>query len=524
MYPEASTIEEPPASAPAAVSLHSARGRWVLTATVLGSSMAFLDSTAVNVALPELQTSLGATVIAMQWVVESYALALAAFMLVGGSLGDRIGRRRVFAIGTMIFAAASIWCGLAPNSAQLIIARGVQGMGGALLVPGSLALLRDAFRREDRGRAIGSWAGFTAVTAAGGPVLGGWLVEHLSWRAIFFINPPLALLVIGILWLRVDERPTHHVEGALDWWGAAFATVALGGVVYGLIESERGGFAAPNVIVALVVGTAMFAIFLLHEQRTQHPMLPLSLFQSQTFSGANGVTLLLYWALNGALFFFPFNLIQIQGYSATQAGAALLPFAAAVFLLSRWSGGLLHRFGPKLPLVVGPVIAAVGFALLTLPEVGGSYWTTFFPGVAVVGLGMALTIAPLTTTVMGAVSSSRAGIASGINNAVSRLAGLLAVAMLGAVMIHLFQERLAAIASELRLSATASALVERQRLQLAAFRAPPGLSAAQASELRRAVQTAFVHGFRIVMWTAAGMALASALTAGLTVHRHEDVE
>ncbi len=486
--------------------------------------MAFLDSTAVNVALPELQTSLGATVIAMQWVVESYALALAAFMLVGGSLGDRLGRRKVFAIGTMIFAAASMWCGLAPNSAQLILARGVQGMGGALLIPGSLALLRDAFRREDRGKAIGSWAGFTAVTAAGGPVLGGWLVEHISWRAIFFINPPIALVVIGILRWRVDERLSHRREGSLDWWGALAATFALGGIVYGLIDSERHGFADAGVIAALAVGTAMFAVFLLHEQRTANPMLPLSLFESQTFSGANAVTLLLYWALNGALFFFPFNLIQIQGYSATQAGAALLPFAAAVFLLSRWSGGLLHRFGPKPPLVGGPVIAAVGFALLTRPEVGGSYWTTFFPGVAVVGVGMALTIAPLTTTVMGAVASSRAGIASGINNAVSRLAGLLAVAVLGTVMIHVFQERLTAIASELHLSGTARSLVERQRLQLAAFRAPAGLNVSQTTDLRRAVQAAFVHGFRIVMWTAATMALLSAVTAGLTVHRHEDVE
>src|SRR6266566_3932401 len=345
-------------SRPATAPCPKSSGRWVLAATTLASSMAFIDGTVVNVALPALQTNLNATIVDVQWVIEAYSLLLAAFLLVGGSLGDHYGRRRVFLIGIALFAFASAWCGFAANIGQLIAARAAQGLGASLLVPGSLAIISSSFPESERGRAIGTWSGFSAITAAIGPVIGGWLIEHLSWRAVFFINVPLALVVLAISFLRVPESRDDGESKSLDWLGSGLGTLGLGTLVYGLIESSRLGFGHPLVISTLVVGALSLTIFLLVEAHARNPMLPLTLFRSRDFSGANLMTFFLYTALGGSLFFVPLNLIQVQGYSATAAGAAWIPFILILFFLSRWAGGLVQRNGAKLPLVAGPIIAA----------------------------------------------------------------------------------------------------------------------------------------------------------------------
>src|SRR5215216_1152215 len=494
-------------------------GRWILTATILASSMAFIDGTVVNVALPFLQTSLNATAIGIQWVIEAYSLFLSALLLVGGSLGDRYGRRRIFNIGVVIFAVASALCGFAANIEQLIVARALQGIGGAMLVPGSLALISSSFSEEKRGKAIGTWSGFSAITTAIGPVLGGWLVENISWRAAFFLNLPLALAVLLIsIWKVPESREKNH-RGSLDWLGAALATIGLGGVVYGLIESPRLGFSNSIVLLALVGGLISLAIFVVNEARAKNPMVPLGLFRSRDFSGANLLTLFLYAALGGFMFFFTLNLIQIQGYSATAAGASLLPFVVIMFTLSRWSGGLIDRFGARLPLTIGPTIAAAGFALFAVPAVSPNYWTSFFPAVVVLGLGMAITVAPLTTTVMGSVGEEQAGVASGINNAVSRTAGLLAIAVFGVMMLHGFSQTLASRIAEIPMDEQLKHSIYEQRVKLAALEVPPNTDSATLEKIKVAIAESFVSGFRMIMLASAALAVASGASSWFFIRK-----
>ena len=465
--------------------------------------MAFIDGTVVNVALPALQTSLHATVSDVQWVVESYALMLAALLLVGGSLGDRFGRRRVFVWGTVLFAAGSAWCGLADSIDMLILARAVQGLGAALLVPGSLALISASFPEETRGRAIGTWSGFTAITAAIGPVIGGWLVEHASWRWVFFLNLPLAVAVVVLSLLHVPESRNEAASHHLDFPGALLATVGLGAVTYALIEFPNRAAQAPHLIVlAALAGVAALAGFLVAEARSRAPMVSLALFRSRNFSGANLLTLFLYAALGGMLFFLPMNLIQVQHESATEAGAALLPMVLLLFALSRWSGGLVARYGARLPLTIGPLIFAAGVAGFARQGLGGSYWTTVFPATVVMGFGMTLCVAPLTTTVMNAVDQAEAGVASGVNNAVSRIGGLLAVAVFGVVLLAGYNRGLDRRLDRLALSPQARQRADAQRPLLAAASNPD-------PRVQRAVAESFVAGYRWVIWVSVALGVVS---------------
>jgi EmrB/QacA subfamily drug resistance transporter len=411
-----------------------------------------------------------------------------------------------------------MWCGLATSIGQLIVARAVQGAGGALLVPGSLAIISASFLEKDRGRAIGIWSGFTAITAAIGPVLGGWLIERISWRAVFFINLPLGLIVLLISFSCVPESRDKNDNKRLDWLGAALGTIGLTLLVYGLIESSRLGFGHLAVLTTLITGTFTLVLFVYWEARARNPMLPLTLFRSHDFTGANLLTFFLYSALGGTLFFLPLNLIQVQGYTATAAGAALLPFILIMFLLSRWSGGLVARYGAKLPLIVGPIIAAAGFALLAIPGVGANYWSKFFPAVVVLGVGMAVSVAPLTTTVMNAVPANRVGIASGINNAVSRAAGLLAIATLGIVMLHVFNRSIDSRLSSLELPGGAQQSLDDQRINLAAATIPQDIGPPVREALKQAIDESFVKGFRRIILVGAALALASGITSLLLIN------
>ena len=480
--------------------------------------MAFIDSTVVNVALPAIQGSFNATVVDVQWVVESYGLFLGALILVGGSLGDLFGRRMIFVVGVGIFSVASAACGAASDIHQLIIARSIQGVGAALLVPGSLAIITTSFDEKSRGQAIGTWSGFTAITTAIGPVLGGWLVQHASWRWAFFINLPLAAAVVLISFWRIPES-RRATAGRIDWMGALLATVGLSGLVYGFLESVSLGWTNRLVFGSLLVGFGCLFTFVLAEADTPFPMVPLNLFKSRRFSGANLLTLLLYAAVGIFFFLFPLNLIQVQEYSPTAAGVAILPFILLMFLLSRWAGGLVGRVGARGPLMVGPLVAAAGFALFAVPSVGNSYWKSFFPALVILGLGMTVTVAPLTTVVMNSVGEDRVGAASGINNAVARVAGVVAIAVLGIVMVQAFSFRFDRSLAGLSLPPNVLQDLRADEIKLAGLSVPAGLDPTADAAIRESVRESFVYGFRMVLLICAGLALASTAVAWRMIPR-----
>lgn len=490
---------------------------WTLIAGILGSSTAFIDESVVNVALPSIETQLSAPVAVVQWVINAYTLCVAALLLIGGAAGDRFGRRQIFVTGIGIFAAASIWCGFARNVPELITARAVQGIGAALLIPCSLALIGASFDETERGKAIGTWSGFAALAGAIAPILGGFIVDHASWRVIFFINPFLALPAALIALRFAPESRDPSAPETLDWLGTLLVFAGLGTLVAGLIWAPGLGWGDPIVIALSSAGTVLLLAFVRHDTRASAPLIPPALFRSRDFTGVNLLTFLLYGALGGAFFFLPFDLIQVHGYSATQAGSAFLPFTVILGALSRWSGGLLDRFGARLPLVIGPIITALGFMLLAIPGSGGSYWTTFFGPMAVLGLGMAISVAPLTTTVMNAVDRRHIGIASGVNDAVATVASLLAVAVFGIVALTISDSSLNHQSASVQVSAEVRAAIESAKGK---FVIDPVLVLGQSADQQiaaEAIRQSLAAGIRGSMLLAAALALGGALLAALTI-------
>lgn len=480
--------------------LSAARKRWILVATVLGSSLTFIDGSALGVALPAIQNDLGAGPAAVQWVSNAYLLTLGALVLIGGAAGDRFGRRKVFLIGVAVFALASIACGLAPTVGSLIAGRAAQGVGAALLTPGALAIIGSAFPPEERGKAFGTWAGAGALFGMIGPLVGGWLADAADWRFIFWINVPLAAITTAVALRVVPESRDPDARG-LDGLGALLAMTGLGGLTWALTAAPDLGWADPLIVTGLAGGALLLAAFLFAEARQRHPMMPLGLFRSSVFSGINLLTLLLYFALGGAMFFLPFDLIRVHGWSATMAGAAMLPFAVIMGLFSGAAGRLADRFGARLSLSLGPVLAGVGLALLALPAPGAGYVDGPLAGMTVLAIGMTLAVGPLTAAVMGAVPEGHTGVASGINNAVARIAALLAIALLGVILSAVFSALFAYDGA-------------REELAL--------IMSGQSFDPDTAI--IFHDAFRAVILTCAGMAILAGVIGGLTApgrHRAE---
>jgi EmrB/QacA subfamily drug resistance transporter len=491
---------------------------WVLLASILASSIANIDESIVNVALPAIETDLTTSAVVVQWIVNAYTLCLSALLLVGGAAGDQFGRRRFFIVGISIFAAASLWCGLAPGLTQLILARAAQGAGAALLLPCSLALIGATFDETERGKAIGTWAGASAVATAIAPLLGGWIVDHFSWRWIFLVNPLIALPTIWIATYHVPESRDPDAKPGLDWRGTILVLLGLGGLAYGLMASPISGWRDPVVLVSLIGGLALLIAFVHAERRSRTPILPLLLFQSRTFSAVNLLTLLLYAALGGVLFFLPFALIQVHGYPATLAGTAFLPFTIIMAALSRWAGGLLDQFGPRLPLVIGPAIAAAGIGMMGLTIGGGSYWE-FLVAIAILGFGMVVTVAPLTATVIDAVPAHETGVASGINNAVASVANLLAVAILGAVALSILDHELTRNLQNPALAEGVKHAIQAARGQLVIEPALADIHGADRTTAELILKASLAESVSWVMLIAAAIALGGAAAATLIPRR-----
>jgi EmrB/QacA subfamily drug resistance transporter len=486
----------------------------VLAAAVIGSTIASIDESVVNVALPRIESELHTTLAAMQWVINAYTLCMSALLLVGGAAADRFGRRLMFIVGVSAFAAASVVCGVAPGIGVLIGARAIQGVGAALLIPCALALIGAAYDEKERGAAIGIWAGASAISAGAAPLLGGWLIDHASWRAIFLINPLAAIPTLWIAWRHVPESRDPDARPGIDWRGALLAFLGLGSLVYGLIASSSLRWQDPTVIGPAAAGAVLLIAFVLTERSSASPMMPLELFHSRRFSGINLLTLLLYGALGAAFFFLPFLLIQARGYSATAAGAVYLPFTIILGLLSRWSGGLIDRYGARWPLVSGPTLVAVGFVLLST---GAGYYGMTFISMIVLGFGMALTAAPLTTVVVNCVPPHQTGVASGINNAVAAVGGLILIAILGSLALTVFNHSLDTSLAKGEFTAGVQAAVQSARGGFVVPPMPAGLTGDEQRQVRAIVTSSLVTTMRLEMWVAAALALLSALTALLTL-------
>ena len=508
------------APAPTEPDFNRSTGNWVLATVILGSAMAFIDGSGVNIAIPVIQQQFAADTAAMQWVVESYVVILAAFTLIGGALCDQYGRRRCYAIGMVLFAIASLLCANAADVQQLIIARGLQGIGGALLIPGGLALLGGYFPAIERGRAIGTWAAFGAITGMCAPLLAGWLVEQYSWRWIFLINLPLSLIALTLLYRKVPESRDPDRSGQPDWSGGLLASAGLALLVFAMVEAPRIGFDHRWVIVALICGCLFLGLFITTERRREArgatTMLPLSLFQSSVFSGINLATLLLYTSLNGIMFFLPFYLINVAGFTPLQAGGSFLPMSLGIFLLSRWAGNAASH-NPRPALVIGPLFVAAAYLLMAYSTQIQPIWLGLLPGVALLGIGMGFCVAPITNVALGAVASRQSGIASGVNNAVARVASVVAIALFGILLTSSFNQTLEQGLIDSHADAQLIEYFDHERTKLGAAKPPAQLPAQQQEPLQQLIKQAFGDGFQHLCFVALLLALATSLTCWLSV-------
>ena len=494
---------------------------WTLVSTILASSMVFIDFTALNVALPAIQNDLNISGKSLLWIINAYSIFLSSLLLVGGSLGDIFGRKKIFIIGIILFSASSFMCGFSSGKLMLIISRASQGIGGALMVPESLAIISAVIPSERRGKAFGTWSTFSALTTIIGPVIGGWLAGLGLWRIIFFINIPIAFITVLILMFRVPESRDESANH-LDLTGALLATIGLGGITYGFLEASDSGFNNFRIEAALTIGIFSLIAFIIVEKRSKHPMMPLNLFRSKTFSGVNTLTLFMYAALNAALFFFPLNLIQVQGYPEEAAGLAILPFAILISGISRFSGKFSDKFGARKPLIIGPLFAGLGLYFLTFPGITNGpseYWTTYFPGIVLLGIGMGIVVAPLTAAVMASVSEEHSGIASGINNTVARAAGLFSIAVLGTFMIISFRNNLEQKTDDLKIPEDKKIELIQNSNKLAETRPPKGLTKKESFLITLNVKKSFVASFDMIIIISVILSWLSSLIAFISVEK-----
>jgi EmrB/QacA subfamily drug resistance transporter len=504
----------------ATTTLGSSQGKWIMASTILASAMAFIDATALNVALPSLQKTLNASGTDLFWILNAYLLMLASLIILGGSLGDKLGRKKIFITGIIIFICGSAACGLSPDVNFLIVCRSIQGLGGALMIPGSLSIISSSFTAKERGKAIGTWSSITTMVTIGGPILGGALADAGLWRYIFFINIPIGIVSVLILILKVNESRDEETDHALDYPGALTSLTGLALLTFGFLRIPEVGFKNPQAYLSLTGGAIALAIFIFIEQHSKHPMMPLKLFSNKTFSGANLLSFFLYAGLTAGILFLSLDLIQAQGYSQFEAGLTLLPFTLFMIFLARFAGSLADKHGPRLLLIAGPAVAGIGLLLLSfVKQTNGpsAYFTSFFPGILFFGLGMSFTVAPLTTAVMGALPDHYSGTASGINNATTRIAGVFANAILGALAILIFFVFLNERISNLKLNNHERTLVTEQVKNLGNTKLSIQITGTNRSIILKAYKEGFIHAYGNVMRICAMLAFAGALMSFLFI-------
>lgn len=505
----------------ATVPLRSTQGKWIMASTILASSMGFIDGTALNVALPSLQSSLGAKGTDLFWILNAYLLMISALILIGGSLGDKLGRKKIFVTGICVFVVGSVVCGFSPTVPFLIGFRAFQGIGGALMIPGSLAIISTSINPEEEGKAVGTWSAATMIVTVGGPILGGWLADAGVWRYIFFINVPIGAITLLILFLKVQVNENGGKDKSVDFRGAISIALGLASLTYGCLRLPVTGFNHAPIYLSLGAGVLLLAAFFWLESRSAHPMMPLKLFASRQFSGTNLLTFFLYGGLGAGMLFLSLNTIQIQGYTQLQSGLTLLPFTFIMIALSRLAGKLSDKYGPRLFLTAGPLISSVGLLLLSFVGLTGgpaTYWKTFLPGIAVFAIGMSMTVAPLTATVMSSVSTEFSGIASGVNNAMTRLANVFSNAILGGLAVLYFIGALNSNIASLKLAPTQQQAVMTQAPNLGDAKVPASITdAGQKASVQKAYKESFVVAYDRIMRIASGLAMLGGIIGWITI-------